>query len=66
MAKHRAEIEIFNGHGRTLTAALNDAARAAITKDRANVGKEYVVLAHVVTVSNPRISEHKVVLGAAT
>ena len=35
----------------------------AIAKSAANIGKEYVVLYHLVTVSNPRISEHKVKLG---
>jgi len=45
--------------------ALEDAAGKAVEKDVANVGKEYVVLHHIVTVSNPRISEHKISLGGS-
>jgi hypothetical protein len=58
-------IETFEGAGETLADALEDAARKAITKNVANDGKQYVVLHHLVTVSNPRISEHKITLGGS-
>jgi hypothetical protein len=61
----RRPIEMVEGSGETLRDALEDAAARAVEKNVANVGKEYVVLQHTVTVSNPRISEHKVVLGAS-
>jgi hypothetical protein len=61
----RQPIETFEGRGETLADALEDAATKAVTKNVANVGKEYVVLHHIVTVSNPRISEHLIVLGGA-
>ncbi len=59
-------IEEFDGYGETFAEALDDAAKNAIEKDVANDGKEYVVLHHIVTVSNPRISEHKIKLGGGT
>lgn len=58
-------IETFDGRGDTFADALEDAAGKAVEKDVANVGKEYVVLHHLVTVSNPRISEHKITLGGS-
>ena len=58
----RRPLETFEGTGETLHDALEDAATKAIGKDIANDGKEYVILSHTVTVSNPRISEHKVTL----
>ena len=58
-------IETFDGRGDTFADALEDAAGKAVEKDVANVGKEYVVLHHIVTVSNPRISEHKISLGGS-
>ena len=63
MDEKRIPIEEFEGRGETLHDALEDAAGKAIAKSAANIGKEYVVLYHLVTVSNPRISEHKVKLG---
>jgi hypothetical protein len=63
MEDSRKPIEMFAGSGETLVDALEDAASKAVEKNVANVGKEYVVLQHLVTVSNPRISEHKIVLG---
>ncbi len=58
-------IDTFDGRGDTFAEALEDAAGKAVEKDVANVGKEYVVLHHIVTVSNPRISEHKITLGGS-
>ena len=58
-------IETFDGRGDTFADALEDAAGKAVEKDVANVGKEYVVLHHIVTISNPRISEHKITLGGS-
>ncbi len=58
-------IDTFDGRGDTFAEALEDAAGKAVEKDVANVGKEYVVLHHIVTVSNPRISEHKISLGGS-
>ena len=42
-------IETFDGRGDTFADALEDAAGKAVEKDVANVGKEYVVLHHIVT-----------------
>jgi len=61
----RRPIETFDGVGESFVDALEDAAGKAVEKDVANVGKEYVVLHHIVTVSNPRISEHKISLGGS-
>jgi hypothetical protein len=61
----RAPIEEFDGRGETFDEALADAAQKAIGKNVANDGKEYVVLHHLVTVSNPRISEHRIKLGGS-
>ena len=58
-------IDTFDGRGDTFAEALEDAAGKAVEKDVTNVGKEYVVLHHIVTVSNPRISEHKISLGGS-
>jgi len=58
-------IDTFDGRGDTFAEALEDAAGKAVEKDVANVGKEYVVLHHIVTISNPRISEHKITLGGS-
>ncbi|HET6682333.1 MAG TPA: hypothetical protein VFG75_01445 [Gaiella sp.] len=58
----RQPIETFEGRGETVADALEDAATKAVAKNVMNVGKEYVVVQHIVTVSNPRISEHKIVL----
>lgn len=63
MGEERKPIDTYDGSGETLVDALDDAARKAIAANVANDGKEFVVLHHLVTVSNPRISEHKVVLG---
>lgn len=59
-------IEEFDGIGETFAEALEDAASKAIEKNVANDGKEYVVLHHLVTVSNPRISEHKIKIGGGS
>ncbi len=61
----RNPIEEFDGRGETFDDALEDAARKVIDKNVANDGREYVVLHHIVTVSNPRISEHKIKLGGS-
>ncbi|HET8742766.1 MAG TPA: hypothetical protein VFM41_09100 [Gaiella sp.] len=61
----RNPIEEFDGRGETFDDALEDAARKVIDENVANDGKEYVVLHHIVTVSNPRISEHKIKLGGS-
>lgn len=61
----RIPIEEFDGYGRTFDEALEDAATKVINRNIANDGKEYVVLHHLVTVSNPRISEHKIKLGGS-
>ena len=66
MNQSRRPIETFDGVGESFHDALEDAAGKAVEKDVANVGKEYVVLHHIVTVSNPRISEHKITLGGGT
>lgn len=63
MGENRTPIDVFDGSGETLAEALEDAAQKAISKNVANDGKQYVILHHLVTVSNPRISEHKVVIG---
>jgi hypothetical protein len=60
----RRPLEMIEGRGETLREALEDAATKAIGKNVANDGKEYVIVSHTVTVSNPRISEHKVTLAA--
>lgn len=62
----RQPIETFEGRGETLADALEDAAGRAVAKNVANVGKEYVVVQHIVTVSNPRISEHMIVLAGGS
>lgn len=62
----RQPIDTFEGRGETLAAALEDAAGRAVAKDAANIGKEYVVVQHVVTVSNPRISEHMILLAGGS
>lgn len=59
-------IEEFDGYGETFAEALDDAARKAVAKNIANDGKQYVVLHHLVTVSNPRISEHVIKLGGGS
>lgn len=64
-AEKKFPIEEFDGIGRTFDEALADAAQKAINRNVANDGKEYVVLHHIVTVSNPRISEHRIKLGGA-
>ena len=64
MEGKRRPIETIEGTGGSLAEALEDAARKAVDANAANVGKEYVVLYHVVTVDNPRISEHKITLAA--
>jgi hypothetical protein len=66
LSDNRRPIETFEGRGETLAEALEDAATRAVEKDLANVGKQYVVLYHLVTVSNPRISEHVIGLGGGT
>jgi hypothetical protein len=55
-------LERFEGRGKTLEEALEKAAEEAIRKNVANDGKQYVVLYHLVKVSNPRISEHLIAL----
>ena len=64
MNESRRPLEMVEGRGETLHEALEDAATKAIGKNVANDGKEYVIVSHTVTVSNPRISEHKVTLAA--
>ena len=64
MNDSRRPLEMIEGRGETLREALEDAATKAIGKNVANDGKEYVIVSHTVTVSNPRISEHKVTLAA--
>ena len=65
MNESRRPIETFDGVGESFHDALEDPAGKAVEKDVANVGKEYVVLHHIVTISNPRISEHKITLGGS-
>jgi hypothetical protein len=65
MGGEKRPIEEFDGFGKTLEEALENAASKAIEKSAANDGKEYVVLHHLVTVSNPRISEHKIKIGGS-
>lgn len=57
-------IERFEGTGETFEDACEDAANRAVTTSAANDGKQFVVLHHLVNVSNPRIRSHSVVLGA--
>ena len=57
MNDSRVPLETYEGRGETLAEALEDAAAKAINKDIANVGREYIIVQHIVTVSNPRISE---------
>ncbi len=63
MGESRMPIEEFEGRGDSFEKALEDAARQAIDRNVMNDGKQYVVLHHIVTVSNPRISEHVIKLG---
>jgi hypothetical protein len=60
----KVPIHEIEGCGETFEEALENAA-AKITLNDENIGKEYVVLHHLVTVSNPRISEHKIKLGGS-
>ena len=55
MSETRRPLEMFEGKGDTLHDALENAANQAIEKNIANDGKEYVIVSHTVTVSNPRI-----------
>lgn len=52
----------YEGIGPTLDAAFEDAANNAVADSADNVGKEFDVVRHYVTVSNPRISQHRVVV----
>jgi len=57
-------LRTYEGRGETLDEAFVDAASKALDDDRQrNLGRQFVVLRHVVTVDNPRISEHKVDIG---
>jgi len=57
-------LKSYEGRGETLDEAFLDAARKALDDDRdRNVGRQFVVIRHVVTVDNPRISEHRVAIG---
>jgi hypothetical protein len=52
----------YQGVGRTLDEAFEDVANNAVADSVGNVGKEFDVVRWVVTVDNPRISQHKVVI----
>lgn len=57
------ERSSFEGVGETLADALQDAAEHAVAADReANVGREFELVRITVTVDNPRISQHRVVI----
>lgn len=56
-------LRSYDGRGETLEEALTDAASQAIHDDiKRNRGREFVIVRHVVTVENPRISEHRITL----
>ncbi len=57
-------LRTYEGCGETLDEAFVDAARKALADDsERNLGRQFVVIRHVVTIDNPRISEHKVDIG---
>ncbi len=57
-------LRAYEGRGKTLDEAFVDAASKALDDDyERNRGREFLVLRHIVTVDNPRISEHKVDIG---
>lgn len=55
----------YVGRGETLEQAFEDAAVRAIEDSRENAGRQFEVVRWVVTVDNPRISEHKVTINAS-
>jgi len=58
------EPQIFQGVGETIDKALEDAATKALDRDRVrNLGREFQIVRHLVTVENPRISEHRIDIG---
>lgn len=57
-------LRTYEGRGETLDEALVDAAGKALDDDfDRNRGREFIVVRHVVTVDNPRISEHRIDIG---
>lgn len=52
----------YEGIGRTLDEAFQNVADNAVADSVDNIGKEFDVVRHFVTVANPRIREHKVVI----
>lgn len=53
----------FEGVGETLADALQDAAERAVAADYdGNVGRDFELVRITVTVDNPRISQHRVVI----
>jgi ADP-ribose pyrophosphatase YjhB (NUDIX family) len=54
--------DTYVGVGGTLEEAFENAATAAVRESRENVGRRFEVVRWVVTVDNPRISEHKVTI----
>lgn len=52
----------YEGTGETLEEAFQDAANRAVADSGDNVGRDFEVVRYVVTVANPRISQHRVVI----
>ena len=63
MSDDQRELEIWEGRRerRSTTRWRTPPVRRS-ARSIANDGRQYVIVQHVVTVSNPRISEHKVTL----
>jgi uncharacterized protein YbbK (DUF523 family) len=58
------ERATYEGTGETLDDAFLDAAERAVADSRDNIGRTFEVVRHTVTVDNPRISEHRVVINS--
>lgn len=54
----------YVGKGETFEDALQDAAEVAVRDSRENIDRKFEVVRHTVIVSNPRISQNKVVISA--
>lgn len=55
--------QTYEGCGKTEDLALIDAATKALDADyERNLGREFQIVEHYVTIENPRISEHRVKL----
>jgi hypothetical protein len=52
----------YEGVGRTLDEAFQNVADNAVADSADNIGKDFEVVRYVVTIDNPRISQHRVVV----